>query len=49
MNLVCLEDQAESATLYSACREADGFALTKPEISATSARKAMEFIVCSMD
>ena len=45
MNFVYLEDQVEFTALYSACREAEEFALTKPDISATSARKAMEFIV----
>ena len=33
------------AKLYEYCDEADEFAVTKPNISATAARKAMEFIV----
>lgn len=45
MNFRYLENLAEFAGLYSACCEAEEFVLTKPDISATSARKAMEFIV----
>ena len=45
MNFSYLEHQTEFSALYTACREAEEFALTKPDISATSARKAMEFIV----
>lgn len=45
MNFSYLEHQTEFSALYTACRDAEEFALTKPDISATSARKAMEFIV----
>lgn len=45
MNFSYLEHHNEFSALYTACREAEEFALTKPDISATSARKAMEFIV----
>jgi len=45
MNFSYLEHRSELAALYTACSEAEEFSLTKPDISATSARKAMEFIV----
>lgn len=45
MNFSYLENQTDLESLYTSCRESEEFALTKPDISATSARKAMEFIV----
>lgn len=45
MNFSYLKQYTEFESLHNICREAEEFALTKPDISATSARKAMEFIV----
>ena len=45
MNFSYLENKIEFASIYMACREAEEFAPVKPDISAASARKAMELIV----
>ena len=45
MNFAYLKDAPDFAQLYTYCCEAEEFALSKPNISVTSARKAMEFIV----
>ena len=45
MNFDYLKPFKEMNKLYEYCAEAEEFALSKPNISATSARKAMEFIV----
>lgn len=45
MNFAYLKNAPDFAQLYTYCCEAEEFALSKPNISATSARKAMEFIV----
>lgn len=45
MNFLYLKNQTEFELLYSTCREAEEFALTKPDVSALSARRAMEWIV----
>lgn len=45
MNFEFLKDQKDFHKLYGYCKEAEDFALTHSNISATSARKAMEFVV----
>lgn len=45
MNFDYLKSFPDMHQLYEYCAEAEEFALTKPNISATSARKAMEYIV----
>lgn len=45
MNFGYLENNDSFVALYTACREAEEFALMKPDISAMSARKAMEWVV----
>ena len=45
MNFAYLKNAPDFAQLYTYCCEAEDFALSKPNISVTSARKAMEFIV----
>lgn len=45
MNFSYLKDRVEFEYLYNACREAEQFALSKPDVSALSARRAMEWIV----
>lgn len=45
MNFKYLEAFPQFQKLYEYCTEAEEFAVVKPNISATSARKAMEFIV----
>lgn len=45
MNFDYIKSFPELKKLYDYCSEAEEFALYKPNISATSARKAMEFIV----
>lgn len=45
MNFSYLKNQPELEFLDNACREAEEFALSKPDMSALSARRAMEFIV----
>ena len=45
MNFDFLKRYPDLKKLYTYCTEAEEFALSKPNISATSARKAMEFIV----
>ena len=45
MNFDFLKPFSDLRKLYEYCEEAEEFALSKPNISATSARKAMEFIV----
>ena len=45
MNFDFLKPFPKFNKLYTYCSEAEEFALTKPNISATSARKAMEYIV----
>ena len=45
MNFKYLEAFPKFNKLYEYSAEAEEFAITKPNISATSARKAMEFIV----
>ena len=45
MNFAYLKDISDFAQLYTYCCEAEEFALSKPNISGASARKAMEFIV----
>lgn len=45
MNFSYLKNQTEFEFLYNACREAEEFALSKPDVSALSARRAMEWIV----
>ena len=45
MNFSYLKNHEQFELLYAACCEAEEIVLTKPDISATSARKAMEFIV----
>ena len=45
MNFDYLKAYPDMKKLYEYCSEAEEFALYKPNISATSARKAMEFIV----
>lgn len=45
MNFSYLKNQPELEFLDNACREAEQFALSKPDMSALSARRAMEFIV----
>lgn len=45
MNFEFLKNSKEFNKLYTYCKEAEDFALTHSNISATSARKAMEFIV----
>ena len=45
MNFEYLKRFPELNKLYTYCSEAEEFALSKPSISATSARKAMEYIV----
>lgn len=45
MNFEYLKDVPDFAQLYTYCCEAEEFVLSKPNISVTSARKAMEFIV----
>lgn len=45
MNFAYLKNASDFAQLYTYCCEAEEFALSKPNISVTSARKAMEFIV----
>ena len=45
MNFTYLEKFPKLNKLCGYCKEAEEFALTKPNISATSARKGMEFIV----
>ena len=45
MNFDYLKAFPDLKKLYDYCTEAEEFALSKPNISATSARKAMEFIV----
>lgn len=45
MNFKFLQPFLKLRKLYEYCCEAEEFALTKPNISATSARKGMEFIV----
>ena len=45
MNFAYLKNAPDFAQLYTYCCEAEDFALEKPNISVTSARKAMEFLV----
>ena len=45
MNFSYLDTFPKFKKLQEYCQEAEEFAITKPNISATSARKAMEFIV----
>lgn len=45
MNFSYLKQFKDMHMLYKYCEEADEFAVTKPDISAASARKALEFIV----
>ena len=45
MNFAYLKNAPDFAQLYAYCCEAEEFALSRPNISVTSARKAMEFIV----
>ena len=45
MNFSYLKQFKDMQMLYKYCEEADEFAVTKPDISAASARKALEFIV----
>lgn len=45
MNFDYLKPFPDLAKLHEYCTEAEEFALSKPNISATSARKAMEFMV----
>ena len=45
MNFDYLKNIPDLSKLYDYCSEAEEFVLTKPSISATSARKAMEYIV----
>lgn len=45
MNFAYLKDAPDFIQLYTYCCEAEEFALSKPNISVTSARKAMEFVV----
>lgn len=45
MNFAYLKNAPDFAQLYTYCCEAEEFALSKPNISVTSARRAMEFIV----
>ena len=47
MNFKFLQPFLKLRKLYEYCCEAEEFALTKPNISATSARKGMEFIAVS--
>ena len=49
MNFAYLKNAPDFAQLYTYCCEAEEFALSKPNISVTSARKAMEFIVKMID
>ena len=49
MNFTYLEKYPKFQKLYTYCTEAEEFALTKPNISATSARKGMLCaVVCTM-
>ena len=45
MNFAYLEKYLKFKKLYEYCLEAEEFAISKPSISAVSARKAMEFVV----
>ena len=45
MNFAYLQNAPDFAQLYTYCCEAEEFVLSKPNISVTSARKAMEFVV----
>ncbi len=45
MNFTYLSTHREFKTLYDYCKEAENFVWNYPNISATSARKAMEFVV----
>ncbi len=45
MNFTYLKAYPDTKKLYEYCNEAEEFVITKPNISATSARKAMEYIV----
>ena len=45
MNFTYLSSFPRFAKLYEYCSEAEEFAISKPNISATSARKAMEYVV----
>lgn len=45
MNFDFLEPVSKLKKLYEYCSEADEFAISKPNVSITSARKAMEYIV----
>lgn len=45
MNFSYLSNRSELESLYAACREAEQFALSKPDMSTLSARRAMEWIV----
>ena len=45
MNFTYLEKFPIFKKLYEYCDEAEEFAISKPSISAVSARKAMEFVV----
>lgn len=45
MNFDYMKQFTQLAKLYEYCEEADEFALAKPNISATAARKAVEYIV----
>lgn len=45
MNFSYLKNRAEFEFLYNACREAEQFALSRPDVAALSARRAMEWIV----
>ena len=45
MNFAYLEKFPKFKKLYEYCDEAEELAISKPSISAVSARKAMEFVV----
>ena len=45
MNFDYMKNAPDFAQLYTYCCEAEEFALSKPNISVTSARKAMEYVV----
>ncbi len=45
MNFDYMKQFTQLAKLYEYCEEADEFALAKPNISVTAARKAVEYIV----
>ena len=46
MNFAYLKNAPDFAQLYTYCCEAEDFALEKPNISVTSARKAREYLKC---